>query len=72
MKLKKPVTVYILYETDEGDSESRMSGVFSTRELAEYAHNEFENLYPPHWPQDWHIEEVVIDSQIAKLKKILA
>ena len=70
IKMKKPVTVYMLYETDEGTGDVHMSGVFSTRELAEHAHDEFENLYPPHWPQEWYIEEHVIDRQIAKLKEL--
>jgi len=70
IKMKKPVTVYMLYETDEGTGDVHMSGVLSTRELAEHAHDEFENLYPPHWPQEWYIEEHVIDGQIAKLKEL--
>lgn len=70
IKMKKSVTVYMLYETDEGTGDVHMSGVFSTRELAEYAHEEFENLYPPHWPQEWYIKEHVIDGQIAKLKEL--
>lgn len=70
VKMKKPVTVYLLYETDEGSGEVHMSGVFSTRELAEMAHNKFEDMYPPHWPQEWRIEEYVIDSQIVKLKEL--
>ena len=71
MKVTKSTQVFLLFEQDEGTGEFHMSGVFSSRELAEHAHEEFENMYPPHWPQDWYIEAHIIDVQIAKLKEFV-
>lgn len=59
MKTKK---VFVLFEQDEGTQEMMCAGVYSSKILAEQAHDKFEELYPPHWPTDWRIEEYEIDN----------
>ena len=64
--------VYLLYSTDEGtgtDDGSTLSGVFSSREAAEFARSELESHFTIHYPQDWYIEEHLIDNQIQILKE---
>jgi hypothetical protein len=62
--------VYLLYETIEGAEEGpTLSGVFSSREAAEFARCEIESHYTIHQPQPWYIEEHLIDNQIYILKE---
>ena len=64
--LFKPV--YLLFERDEGSEEMWVTGVFSSRALAEKAHAKFEEHYPPHWPQEWFIRKTYIDYQMLVLR----
>jgi len=62
--------VYLLYVAREGAGEGpTLSGVFSTREAAEFAHRELESHFTIHYPQDWYIEEHLVDNQIQILKE---
>lgn len=62
--------VYLLYSSIDGTEEGpTLSGVFSSREAAEFAHYEFESHFTVHHPQEWYIKEVVVDSQIQILKE---
>jgi hypothetical protein len=62
--------VYLLREEDEGTGEIFVTGVFSTKELAEKAHDEFEMMFTQHWPTFWEITELVVDEQIVRLKEL--
>jgi hypothetical protein len=64
--------VYLLYSTDEGtgtDDGSTLSGVFSSREAAEFARSELESHFTIHHPQPWYIKEHLVDNQIYILKE---
>ena len=62
--------VYLLYQTPAGTDEGpTVSGVFSSREAAEFARSEFESHFTIHYPQDWYIEEHLVDNQILILKE---
>ena len=62
--------VYLLYQTLEGTEEGpTLSGVFSSREAAEFARREFDLHFIIHYPQDWYIEEHLVDNQIMILKE---
>jgi hypothetical protein len=68
--MKKLQTVYLLREEEEGTGEIFVTGVFSTKELAEKAHDEFEMMSTQHWPTFWEITELVVDEQITRLKEL--
>jgi hypothetical protein len=52
--------------TEEGPT---LSGVFSSREAAEFARREMESHYTIHQPQPWYIQEHLVDNQIYILKE---
>jgi hypothetical protein len=62
--------VYALFETPYGEDEEQFSGLFSSYELAEKAHEAFNNLYSVHDPafEDFDIREVRVDEQVEFLK----
>jgi len=62
--------VYLLKEEDEGSGNINVTGIFSTKALAEKAHNEFEMIFTQHLPTFWEITELVVDEQIVRLKEL--
>ena len=62
--------VYLLYQTPAGTDEGpAVSGVFSSREAAEFARSELESHFTIHHPQPWYIKEHLVDNQIYILKE---
>lgn len=64
-KSTKPL--YVLIEEDSDTGENRVCGIFSTPELAKFAHDEFDVQFNNHYPTRYTIEEYYIDSQIERI-----
>jgi hypothetical protein len=67
MKMKP---IYALFETEYGAEEEQFSGLFSSYELAEKAHEAFNNMYSVHDPvyESFRIREYRVDEQVEFLK----
>lgn len=64
---KSTKSLYVLIEEDSDTGENRVCGIFSSRELAKLAHDEFDMKFNNHYPTEYSIEEHYIDSQIEKI-----
>ena len=64
-KSTKPL--YVLLEEDSDTGENHVCGIFSTPELAKFAHDEFAMQFNNHFPTSYSIEEYFVDSQIRKI-----
>ena len=62
--------VYALFETEYGSDEEQFSGLFSSMELAQKAHDAFNNMYSIHDPcyESYRIREYRVDEQVEFLK----
>lgn len=62
------MNVYLLLEENESGN-LVVEGVFSTHELAEKAHHEYERIFTKHWPSQWMVVEHNVDFHVWKLKE---